>query len=220
MTRHKFFQILGFVLTLLGSQAALSIDKLILPEMFQIRSKYAHLDPNGVVPEAALQRLIVYYDQVSSKLTNPYYASVMDFSPHSSKKRFHVIDMKSGQVFSYLAAHGKGSESSSTDDDGYANKFSNQPGSNASSLGFYRTGEVYQGANGTSLKLHGLEDTNSNAFSRAIVIHGADYVSQEAIKNTGRIGRSQGCPAFERRFTEGLIKTLRNGSLILGWFSR
>ena len=211
--------IASFVVVL-GFQTALGGDKFILPDVMSVQEKYSHLDPSGAVPPAALQRLVLYYDQVKSSLGNPYYATVIDFSVHSSKKRMHVINMKTGAVVSYLASHGRGSESGRNDDDGYANKFSNVSGSNASSLGMYKTVNEYQGSNGISMRLQGLEKSNSNAMSRAIVVHGADYVSPSVIQSTGRIGRSQGCPAVERRFIKGLIKTLKGGSLMLGWFDR
>lgn len=213
-------KILASVAVLLTVQAATAVDMFVIPDVMNIRAKYSHLDPNGVVPPAALQRLVLYYDQVKESLGNPHYATVVDFSVHSSKKRMHVIDMKTGVVYSYYAAHGKGSESSPSDDDGYANKFSNVSGSNASSLGMYKTVNEYQGANGISMRLQGLESTNSNAMTRAIVVHGADYVSPSVVKRTGRIGRSQGCPAVERRVAEGLIKTLKGGSLMLGWYQK
>lgn len=180
--------------------------------------QYSHLDPNHVVPTAALEKLVLYYDQVKGTLGNPNYITVIDFNQHSSKKRMHVIDMKTGAVTSYLSAHGKGSEGPS--DDGYASVFSNVNGSNATSLGIYKTGESYEGNNGLSMRLHGLEASNSNALDRAIVMHGADYVSQSTINSSGRIGRSLGCPAVERRYITGLIASLKNGSLILGWYQK
>lgn len=187
-------------------------------ELEAVLEKYDHLDPNHVVPTAALERLVAYYDQVKDKLGNPNYITVIDFSKHSSQKRMHVIDMKTGAVVSYLAAHGKGSEGAR--DDGYADRFSNVDGSNASSLGIYKTGEPYSGAHGLSLRLHGLEATNSNAYSRAIVLHGADYVSPGTISSTGRIGRSLGCPAVENRYAPGLVASLKNGSLMIAWTNR
>lgn len=181
-----------------------------------ILQKYSYVDPGKVVPRAALQKILSYYDSHKSSLGNSYYISVLDFNLHSSKKRLHVIDMKSGKVSSYLAAHGIGSEGSN--DDGYATVFSNTPGSNASSLGLYKTGSLYDSSNhGTAMYLYGLESTNSNAYDRAIVMHGAWYVSPSVISESGRIGRSQGCPAVEDRYISGLVATLKSGSLLLLW---
>jgi L,D-transpeptidase catalytic domain len=177
---------------------------------------YEHLDPQGMVPRAALNRLVQYYDQVKAKLKNPYYITVIDFAKHSSQKRMFVIDIRTGAVTPYLVAHGKGSERNPADDDGYADRFSNVSGSNASSLGIYRTGEqIVSGKHGTAMLLNGLEATNSNALAREIIIHGAWYVSPDVVSETGRIGRSQGCPAVEDRYIDGLVKTLKNGSLLI-----
>ena len=117
----------------------------------------------------------------------------------------YVIDMVSGAVTAYFAAHGKGSDSNN---DGFAEKFSNTEGSLMTSLGFYLTDVTYQGSNGLSLRLRGLQSTNSNAYSRAIVMHGADYV------NSSSVGRSWGCPAIERKYVNTLIPALKGKSLL------
>ena len=117
----------------------------------------------------------------------------------------------------YLCAHGRGSEGPT--DDGFANVFSNVDGSNASSLGVYKCAETYFGENGFSMRLDGLEQTNSNARHRAVVIHGAAYVSPQMIADTGRIGRSQGCPAVEMHLVHDVVDALKSGSLLLAWKS-
>jgi hypothetical protein len=114
--------------------------------------------------------------------------------------------MQSGDVEPYLTAHGRNSD---TDFDGYATKFSNTSGSKMSSVGFYLTAETYYGDNGYSLRLDGLSSTNSNARSRAIVIHGASYVREAVL-----IGRSYGCPALEVRYAADVINTIKGGALI------
>ena len=131
---------------------------------------------------------------------------VIDYKQHNSKKRFYVIDMESGRVEAYLAAHGKNSD---PDFDGYATKFSNTPDSKKTSLGFFLTAETYYGSNGYSLRLDGLSATNSNARARAIVIHGAEYVAPG-----NKIGRSYGCPALEMRYHQELIDQIKGGSLL------
>jgi hypothetical protein len=93
--------------------------------------------------------------------------------------------------------------------------FSNQNGSNSSSLGIYRTLGEYIGNHGRSLRLEGLEPTNSNALARAVVMHTADYVSENFIRQTGRLGRSQGCFAVERAVGDTLINELKNGAYII-----
>jgi L,D-transpeptidase catalytic domain len=147
--------------------------------------------------------------------SRPRYWAVLDFSRHSSKDRLFLFDVVAEQMSGYLCAHGRGSEGQT--DDGMADVFSNEDGSNASSLGIYLCSETYYGDHGLSLRLDGLEPTNSNARHRAIVIHGADYVSQNFINDTGRIGRSWGCPAIENRYVDKVVNALQRGSLLIAW---
>ena len=97
----------------------------------------------------------------------------------------------------------------------FAEKFSNVEGSNMSSPGFYTTDETYVGGNGYSLRLDGLEPgKNDNARQRAIVIHGANYVTYEMAKTQGRIGRSLGCPALPQKQAKQIIDTIKQGALL------
>ena len=150
-------------------------------------------------------------------------AAVLDFSAHSSTPRFHVIDRASGQVLqSFRVSHGHGSEGKR--DDGYAEVFSNEPGSNASSLGLYRTGETYRSHvyPGLSMRLDGLSSTNSNARSRFIVIHEAWYMDPEAWKRKkmGRPGRSEGCFVFSKADRDAVISHLKGGALIYASYEK
>ncbi len=167
---------------------------------------YSYLDPNHEVPAALLNKAINYYDSHKSQIKNKTTLGVIDFSQHNSKERFYLIDMSSGQVDKYLVAHGKNSD---PDYDGYATQFSNEPNSLMSSQGFYLTAETYEGEHGYSLKLDGLSTTNSNARSREIVIHPADYVTPGA-----KIGRSWGCPAVDPRYSVEIIDRIKGGVLI------
>jgi len=120
---------------------------------------------------------------------------IVDFSRHSSEPRFHLVDAVSGSVAAtWLVAHGRGSDPGNS---GWALRFSNVPGSNASSDGSYLTGALYRGKHGTSRRLTGLDPQNSAAFQRAIVIHGAHYVDSDLAVSEGRIGRSEGCFAVQ-----------------------
>ena len=167
---------------------------------------YSYLDPDKIVPANLLQEAVAYYDANYEKITNQRVLGVIDYKQHNSKERFYIIDMESGRVETYLTAHGKNSD---PDFDGYATKFSNTPDSNTTSLGFFLTAETYYGSNGYSLRLDGLSTTNSNARKRAIVIHGAEYVSPGP-----KIGRSYGCPAVEMRYHQELIDQIKGGSLL------
>ncbi|MGO7837225.1 murein L,D-transpeptidase catalytic domain family protein [Rhizobium johnstonii] len=164
--------------------------------------------------EFAVERLIALRNERYPN-SRPRYWGIVNFDLHSSKPRLFVFDLAQANTESYLCAHGKGSEGPT--DDGYANVFSNVEGSNASSLGVYRCAETYQGTNGYSLRLDGLEETNSRARSRYIVMHGADYVSEHFADKYGRIGRSDGCPALDHRFSTTVIDQMKQGSFLMHW---
>jgi hypothetical protein len=165
------------------------------------------------IPDAAMVKAFSYYSSNYSRLGNPDVVTIVDFDQPSTVRRMHVIDMRSGDVQSYLVAHGRNTGVN------YATAFSNVEGSLMSSLGIYLTSSEYEGDNGRSMKLRGMESTNSNAESRAIVMHGADYVSDEFIAANGRLGRSWGCPAVEQRFRDSLISLLKDGSVFLVFHS-
>jgi len=136
--------------------------------------------------------------------------TVIDFSQSSNTKRLWIIDMENQTVlYNTLVAHGRNSG------DEYANDFSNANSSNQSSLGFYATGEIYAGKHGQSLRLDGLENgINSNARSRGVVMHAADYVSDTFIKLHHRLGRSQGCPALPVELTKEVVSLLKDKSCL------
>lgn len=123
--------------------------------------------------------------------------TLIDFQLPSTEKRLWIIDLGEGKMlFNELVAHGRNSGNL------YAESFSNEVNSLASSLGFYLTGEAYEGKYGRSLRLDGLEEGyNDKARERAVVLHGADYASQAVVDAQGRLGRSYGCPAvpFENK---------------------
>lgn len=134
--------------------------------------------------------------------------TIIDFSLSSNKKRLWVIDLISGNVlFNSLVAHGRNTG------DEYASNFSNSNESYKSSLGFYATGEIYNGKHGMSLRLDGLEKgVNDNARARGIVMHAADYVSDSFIQNNHRLGRSQGCPAVPAGLSKEIISVIKDKS--------
>jgi hypothetical protein len=181
-----------------------------LSEQATILKAYDYVDPNRVINTTALQNALLYFESNKSKFANKNYISVIDFSKRSTLARFHIIDMSTGSVWSIHVAHGKGSDA---DHDGYADKFSNKSGSNASSLGFYKAAETYNGSHGLSLRLDGLSSTNSNARARAVVIHGASYVQESSSIQ----GRSWGCPAVTMNYRDKVVKALKGGSLIYAY---
>lgn len=173
----------------------------------QILQKYDHVDPNHLIQDKHLKAALLYFDANKDKIKNTKYVSVIDFSKSSKEKRFFIIDMSTGSVWAIHVAHGKGSDSNG---DGFAEKFSNASGSNASSLGAYLTAETYSGKHGLSLRLDGKSTTNSNARARAVVVHGADYVQESNVIQ----GRSWGCPAVDMAVRTKLIEMIKGGSLI------
>jgi len=141
--------------------------------------------------------------------------TICDFSKSSREKRLYVLDLKNMKVlFNTFVAHGRGSGMD------YARSFSNKPRSKKSSLGFYITEDTYFGSNGYSLRLSGVErGYNDKAESRAIVMHGADYVSENFANSTGHLGRSYGCPAIPMGEHKDIIDSVKNGSLIFLYYN-
>ena len=166
---------------------------------------------------------LIQYDAFKAAFTgykklnnNNSILTVIDFSLPSTEKRMYVLDLARKEVlFNSYVAHGQKSGGN------YATSFSNRNGSHQSSLGFYRTSSTYQGGNGYSLLLDGLEKgINDEARSRAIVIHGADYCSEQVIRSAGRLGRSYGCPALPRELAKPIINTIKGGSLLFIYSDR
>jgi hypothetical protein len=142
--------------------------------------------------------------QTSSVIT------VIDFAKSSCVKRMWIIDLISKQLLlNTWVAHGQGSG------DDMASQFSNNDESHQSSLGFYLTDDVYTGKHGRSLRLDGLDEGfNSNARARAIVVHAADYVSENAIEKLGRLGRSFGCPAVSPEVCGQVINAIKGKNML------
>lgn len=136
--------------------------------------------------------------------------TLVDFTKPSTQERLYVLDLKQEKIlFASHVAHGRNSGQN------FATSFSNKSGSYQSSLGFYLTEGTYQGKNGYSLILDGLEKgINDNAKSRAIVMHGAKYANPSVIGGSGRLGRSLGCPALPPSINKPVIDTIKNGSVL------
>jgi hypothetical protein len=152
--------------------------------------------------------------QGSHKADEPRRLAVIDYSKPSAEQRLWVFDL---QTFRLLlverVAHGRGSGENLT------TRFSNSPGSKQSSLGLFRTGETYVGENGYSLRLDGLEPGfNDRARERAIVIHGASYVSEATINIRGGVGRSWGCPAVRQEIARPLIDAIKDGQYLFAYY--
>jgi hypothetical protein len=167
------------------------------------------LELAATVGQSAAAKRLIDYKQKNDPNSRPRYYAIVDFDKPSTSKRFYVVDTVAKKVDSYYVAHGRASG------ENLAERFSNMNGSNSSSLGIYRTLNEYNGNHGRSLRLEGLEPTNSNALARAIVMHKADYVSESFIRATGRLGRSEGCFAVEPSVSDALVDELKNGAYII-----
>jgi hypothetical protein len=183
------------------------------PKTLSANSVYnsLHLPTLGLSKQAYITALKGFQNLINTgKLKNDSILSIIDFSLPSTAKRLFVLDIKHGiMLFNTYVAHGKKSGNQK------ATFFSNKPESFKSSLGFYITAATYFGKNGYSLKLEGEEKGfNDNAYNRGIVMHSADYVSEDFIKFQGRIGRSEGCPAIPRNVHIAVIETIKEGSCL------
>ena len=151
--------------------------------------------------------------QKEGQIKKHSYLTVIDMSISANRNRFFLIDIENKKiVHKSIVAHGRNSGEE------YAKFFSNKIGSFKSSIGFYRTAETYKGKHGLSLRLDGLEFSNSNARKRAIVIHAADYVSSVFIQKNGRLGRSLGCPSLPQENYDQIVHKIKNGSLLFIYY--
>lgn len=151
-------------------------------------------------------------ERAGGKVARRDLVGVADFAEPSRVPRFHLVDLAGGKVESLLVAHGRGSDPEHT---GWLHAFSNQPGSAATSQGDYLTRDEYIGHHGRSMRLQGLDPTNSNAEARAIVVHAAWYVGPEVVREHGVLGRSEGCFAVDRSDLSRVLDRLGPGRLLV-----
>jgi hypothetical protein len=223
MDRRTFAKLLlaGAGSTLLPRSAAMAA----LPEHFPfIYGAAGHLEkamapPVPAIPaglqgrpfSALLERARAALDRHKDAFALRDRVAIADFSVASRDARFHIVDLIGGQATSYLVAHGRGSD---PEHSGWLQRFSNEPNSLATSHGAYRTAAIYDGQHGASMRLLGLDPENSNAEARAIVIHGADYVSEDRIASWGKLGRSEGCFALAQHVVPQVLAMLGPGRLL------
>jgi hypothetical protein len=166
---------------------------------------------DGEIDPGLLRRALDALERHHDSISYRDFIGIADFSLPSRAPRFHLVNLADGSVRSHLVAHGRGSDPSHT---GWLQRFSNEPRSNATSAGAYRTGSLYVGAHGHSMRLEGLDPTNSNALARAIVVHGAWYVNEHVIGYSGMLGRSEGCFAVADSSLPEIMARLGPGRLI------
>ena len=150
----------------------------------------------------------------SGSIDNPSTLTVIDYSRPSTAKRLWVFDLHTpALLYEELVAHGKGSG------ENLATRFSNELDSHQSSLGLFLTEDTYVGKNGYSLRLRGLDEGfNDRAYERAIVMHGAPYVSDEVARANGRLGRSWGCPALREGVARAVIDRVKGTGLVFAYY--
>ncbi len=179
-----------------------------------LRTLYEEIAPEslGLRYEVFHKAMVGYLNLRREQQLNPerHLLTVIDFEQSSTQKRLYILDLDAKKVlYNTLVAHGQGSG------EDLANRFSNEPDSHMSSLGFFVTGDTYEGKHGLSLHLLGQDQGyNTNAFSRSVVMHGAEYVSEDFIREHGRLGRSHGCPALPPELTAPIIKLLQGGTCL------
>ncbi|HVS77283.1 MAG TPA: murein L,D-transpeptidase catalytic domain family protein [Steroidobacteraceae bacterium] len=173
-----------------------------------------HAQAPNISTGAILTAISAYLRARQEHLTDKPLVTVVDYSLPSDRRRLVVADVRTGKVLFYTyVAHGKGSGLK------YATHFSNAPGTDASSLGVYLTGDTYYGKHGYSLRLHGLDpEFNGAAYSRDIVIHSAWYVSKTFAQQHGRMGLSWGCFVLSRKVESELVKLIRGSTVLVGYY--
>lgn len=167
----------------------------------------------GLSPTALEAAVSAWWQALQDGRTSRHLLTIIDYTLPSAEPRLWVLDLATDSVVAReLVAHGRGSGNA------MATRFSNRPGSNQTSLGAFLTAATYHGSHGLSLRLEGLEaGRNDRAMERAIVIHGAWYVSPEIVATQGRLGRSLGCPALSETAAPRIIDMIRDGTVVYAW---
>lgn len=180
------------------------------------QAKFYAAQNRGLRPEIVKLALAAYTNAVHQgvQVRKPF-LTIIDYSLDSSTKRMWVLDLAQHRtLFNSLVAHGKYSG-----DFKYSTYFSDKMGSLQSSLGLFVTGGTYEGHDGHSMIMKGLErGFNANAEERRIVMHGAWYVNEQLAKTRGAVGRSWGCPALEPTLAVPVIDTIKDGSMIFSYY--
>lgn len=167
------------------------------------------VDP--VVDPRIVTRARASFDRHRSRIIHGDVVGIADFTKVSAEPRFYLLDTSTGRVSRHLVSHGRGSDPRHT---GFVQRFSNAFGSNASSDGGYVTDQYYEGRYGRSMRLRGLDPSNSNAFDRAIVVHTAWYAEPDVVDQQGRLGRSEGCFALPHDSLREVLARLGPGRFL------
>ncbi len=183
---------------------------LAVPSVLSAPTAFAAVRPDAEPPllDAARAALAAH----GARIPHRDRLGLVDFSAPSGSARFRIVDIGNGRVLAnWLVAHGRGSDPANT---GVLQRFSNRPGSNASSSGSFLIGETYMGKYGRSRRLHGLDPENDMALAGAIATHSADYVREDMARHAGRVGRSLGCFTVSHADIAEVLALLGPGRLL------
>ena len=167
------------------------------------------VDPS--VDPRIVARARAAFDRHRSQISHGDIVGIADFARASATPRFYLLDTNTGRVTRHLVSHGRGSDPGHT---GFLQYFSNRIGSEASSNGAYVTSAYYHGRYGRSMRVRGLDYSNSNAETRAIVVHTAWYAEPNVAAETGRLGRSEGCFALPHTSLQEVLARLGPGRFL------
>lgn len=203
---HKIVLLFAVLILLFGC-STMMYNKAPMP-LEEINEIYSEAELESVLDYDVFKMAMTGFSKISPKKDSVI--SIINFALPSTNQRFYVIDLKNRKLLQHTyTSHGVNTG------ENIAESFSNKNGSRQSSLGFYKTAETYEGKHGVSLRLDGLErGFNDQARKRFIVIHSADYVTNEFIQENGRLGRSWGCPALPPDLTQNIIETIKEGTVL------
>ena len=224
MNKRYLFLVLIFILSTFlyfsNAQTGLSKERQLALKKAELNIKELYNELNAAQYDlsfTAFRYAYIGYQTMKKqhRLNNKELFSIIDFTKDCNSKRFYTIDLEKMKIVYYTyVAHGKKSG------ERMATSFSDAVESNKSSIGFYITGNTYNGGNGYSLILHGDEKGyNSNLAKRSVVVHAADYANEDYIARNGRMGRSLGCPALPENIYKQVIETIRERTMIFAYYN-
>jgi len=224
MNKRYLFLVLIFILSTFlyfsNAQTGLSKERQLALKKAELNIKELYNELNAAQYDlsfTAFRYAYIGYQTMKKqhRLNNKELFSIIDFTKDCNSKRFYTIDLEKMKIVYYTyVAHGKKSG------ERMATSFSDAVESNKSSIGFYITGNTYNGGNGYSLILHGDEKGyNSNLAKRSVVVHSADYANEDYIARNGRMGRSLGCPALPENIYKQVIETIKEKTMIFAYYN-
>lgn len=224
MNKRYLFLVLIFILSTFlyfsNAQTGLSKERQLALKKAELNIKDLYNELNAAQYDlsfTAFRYAYIGYQTMKKqhRLNNKELFSIIDFTKDCNSKRFYTIDLEKMKIVYYTyVAHGKKSG------ERMATSFSDAVESNKSSIGFYITGNTYNGGNGYSLILNGDEKGyNSNLAKRSVVVHAADYANEDYIARNGRMGRSLGCPALPENIYKQVIETIKEKTMIFAYYN-